>query len=93
MGQRVGANQRQFHRIKKWLREGATQEFISKRENIEPQSLERICAHLEGRPVRQLKLEENPEYNRLMAENAALKAKLGQEEPEDEQSEDDEDED
>lgn len=77
MGQRVGANQRQFHRIKGWLKEGVPQHIISKRLNIEPQSLEKICAHLEGRPMRHLQMEENPEYNRLMAENAALKAKLG----------------
>ena len=87
MGQRVGANTRQYHRIKKWLGEGMPQHIISKRLNIEPQSLERICAGIEGREVRQLQMEANPEYNRLKAENEALKEKLGDE------SEDEEDED
>jgi hypothetical protein len=88
MGQRVGANQRQFHRIKNWLKEGVPQHIISKRLNIEPQSLEKICAHIEGREMRHLQMEQNPEYNRLMAENAALKAKLGDDEPEDDEDED-----
>jgi hypothetical protein len=88
MGQRVGANQRQYHRIKNWLKEGVPQHIISKRLNIEPQSLERICANIEGREVRQLQMEENPEYNRLKAENEALKAKLGDDEPEDDEDED-----
>ncbi len=88
MGQRVGANQRQYHRIKKWLGEGVPQHIISKRLNIEPQSLEKICAHLEGRSMRHLEMEQNPEYNRIMAENAALRAKLGEDEPEDDEDED-----
>lgn len=84
MGQRVGANQRQYHQIKKLLKDGQSQHIISKMLNIEPQSLEKICAHLEGREERQLTLEENPQYNKLKAENAALKAKLGEDEEDDE---------
>ena len=88
MGQRVGANQRQYHRIKNWLKEGVPQHIISKRLNIEPQSLEKICSHIEGRETKQLQMEENPEYNRLKEENEALKAKLGDDEPEDDEDED-----
>lgn len=81
MGQRVGANQKQFHKIKKMLEEGVPQSRIAETFNIEPQSLEKICAHIEGREEVRLVLQDNPEMNLLMAENARLKAALG--EPED----------
>lgn len=88
MGQRVGANQRQYHRIKNWLKEGVPQHIMQRRLNMTAQSLEHICAHLEGREEKQLQVEENPEYNRLKAENEALKVKLGEDEPEDDEDED-----
>lgn len=83
MGQRVGLNQSQFHKLKQRLADNVPFDHIVTEFNVEPQSLENIIAHLEDREPRTLAIEDNPEMNRLMAENAALRARLGIEDDED----------
>lgn len=83
MGQRVGANAKQHNKIKRLLADNVPQQQIAEMFNIEPQSLEKICAHIEGREEVQLVLQDNPEMNLLMAENKRLKAQLGIEETDD----------
>jgi len=52
---------------------------------MEPQSLERIVAHLEGREERNLAMEDNPAVARIAEENARLKAKLEEVEEDDDE--------
>jgi DNA-binding transcriptional MerR regulator len=82
---RVGANARQYSQIKRWLKEGMPQHVIARQLRMEPQSLERIVAHLEGREERNLALEENPTMARIAEENARLKAKLEETEEDDDE--------
>jgi DNA-binding transcriptional MerR regulator len=81
---RVGANARQHSQIKRWLKEGMPQHVIARQLRMEPQSLERIVAHLEGREERNLAMEDNPAVARIAEENARLKAKLEEVEEDDE---------
>jgi hypothetical protein len=76
MGQRVGANVRQYHKIKKMHAEGVSAHVIAKTFRMTPQSLEKILAHLDGRAERVIEAVENPELAKLKAENEALKAKI-----------------
>lgn len=80
---RVGANARQHSQIRRWLKDGMPQHVIARQLRMEPQSLERIVAHIEGREERNLALEENPTIARIARENAELKAKLEEVEEED----------
>lgn len=73
---RVGANARQFVRIKKMLKEGTPPAIIAKTIQMTDQSLEKIIAHLEGRKEKTLALENNPEVNAMRIENAELAARL-----------------
>ena len=82
---RVGANARQYSQIKRWLKDGMPQHVIARQLRMEPQSLERIVAHLEGREERNLALEENPTMARIAEENARLKAKLEEVEEDDDE--------
>lgn len=88
---RVGANARQYAQIKKHLKDGVPQHIISKMLRIEPQSLEKIIANLEGREEKILELEENPKVQAMSAENEDLRAKLAAYEGD--KGEEDEDED
>jgi hypothetical protein len=81
---RVGANVRQFHRIKKMHKEGVPADVIANSIPMTPQSLERIIAGLEGRPVKTLVVEESPEIQELRLANAQLAQKLAKyEDPQD----------
>jgi len=82
---RVGANARQHSQIKRWLKEGVPQHVIARQLRMEPQSLERIVAHLEGREERNLAMEDNPAVARIAEENARLKAKLEEVEEDDDE--------
>jgi len=73
---RVGANARQFARIKKMHAEGIAAPIIAKTIQITDQSLEKILAALDGREERTLILDANPEANKLRIENAELTARL-----------------
>ena len=73
---RVGANARQFARIKKLHAEGTPANIIAKTIQMTDQSLEKILAHIEGRPEVALALENNPEVNAMRLENAELAARL-----------------
>ena len=81
---RVGANARQFARIKRLHKEGMLPSIIAKTIQMTDQSLEKILAHLEGRPEVVLAVEENAEVQNLRVQNAELAAKLARfEEPTD----------
>ncbi len=81
---RVGANARQFARIKRLHKEGTLPSQIAKMIQMTDQSLEKILAHLEGRPEIILAVEENEEVQALRVQNAELAAKLARyEEPTD----------
>ena len=73
---RVGANVRQFARIKKLHAEGTPAPIIAKTIQITEQSLEKILANLDGRDEVILALESNPEVNAIRLENAELAARL-----------------
>lgn len=81
---RVGANVRQFHRIKRMHAEGMSPDFIANTIQMTPQSLEKILAHLDGRKEKVLAVEENAEVQALRLQNAELAQKLAKyEEPQD----------
>lgn len=81
---RVGANARQFARIKKMHKEGTPAHIIAKTIQMTDQSLEKILASLDGRPEVALALEDNPDVKALRIANAELAAKLAKyEDPED----------
>lgn len=82
---RVGANARQHSQIRRWLKDGMPQHMIAKQLQIEPQSLERIVAHIEGREERNLAVDDNPAMARIARENAELKAKLAEVEEDDDE--------
>ena len=92
---RVGANARQFARIKRLHAEGTPPAIIAKTIQMTEQSLEKILASIDGREEVILAVEENEEVQTLRIANAELLAKLakfegpdnGEEETEDEGSE------
>ena len=89
---RVGANARQYARIKKLYAEGTPPSVIAKMIQITDQSLEKILAHLDGRDEKTLVLENNPEVAELRLQNAELAARLAKfEEPYDESQAEEED--
>ena len=73
---RVGANARQFARIKRMHAEGTPAPIIAKTIQMTDQSLEKILAHLDGREEKHLASENNPEVNKMRIENAELAARL-----------------
>lgn len=73
---RVGANARQFARIKKMHAEGTPANIIAKTISLTDQSLEKILAALDGRPEKTLALENNPEINAMRLQNAELAQRL-----------------
>lgn len=73
---RVGANARQFVRIRKMHKEGTPPAIIAKTIQMTDQSLEKILAHIDGRPEKTLALENNPEVNAMRLQNAELAARL-----------------
>jgi len=82
---RVGANARQYARIKRLHKEGMPAHIIAKTIQMTEQSLEKILANLEGRDEVILAVEENEEVQTLRVQNAELAAKLAKfEEPTDE---------
>ena len=88
---RVGANARQYARIKRLHKEGMSPHIIAKTIQMTDQSLEKILAHLEGRDEVILAIEENAEVQALRTQNAELAAKLAKfEEPTDGAQETDE---
>ncbi len=81
---RVGANVRQYHRIKKMHAEGQPALFIANTMQMTPQSLEKILAVLDGRDEKILAVEENAEVQALRLELAETAQKLAKfEEPTD----------
>lgn len=86
---RVGANVRQYHRIKKMHAEGVPAGIIANTIPLTPQSLEKILAHIDGRKEVVLAVEENAEVQALRLQVAEQAQKLARfEEPTDgEQSE------
>lgn len=86
---RVGANVRQYHRIKKMHAEGVPAEIIANTIPLTPQSLEKILAVLDGRKEVILAVEESAEVQSLRLQVAEQAQKLAKfEEPDDgEQSE------
>jgi len=81
---RVGANVRQFAKIKKMHAEGVPAPIIAKTIQMTEQSLEKILANLEGRDEVTLALKDSPELNAMRLENAELAARLAKyENPED----------
>lgn len=77
---RVGANVRQYHRIKKMHAEGQPALFIANTMQMTPQSLEKILAVLDKREEKILAVEENAEVQALRLRNAELAAKLAKHE-------------
>ncbi len=73
---RVGANARQFARIKRLHADGTPPTVIAKMIQMTEQSLEKILAHIEGRGEVILAVEENEEVQTLRLANAELAAKL-----------------
>ena len=73
---RVGANVRQFHRIKKMHKEGYPADVIANSIPMTPQSLEKILAHLDGRKEVTLAVEENAEVQALRLQVAEQAQKL-----------------
>lgn len=81
---RVGANVRQYHRIKKMHAEGVPAEIIANSIPMTPQSLEKILAVLDGRPEVILAVEESAEVQALRLQVAEQAQKLAKfEEPDD----------
>ncbi|MES0344004.1 MAG: hypothetical protein ABUK16_07795 [Anaerolineales bacterium] len=81
---RVGANVRQYHRIKKMHAEGQPALFIANTMQMTPQSLEKILAVLDGREEKILAVEENAEVQSLRLQLAEQAQKLAKfEEPAD----------
>lgn len=81
---RVGANVRQYHRIKKMHSEGVSPEVIANTIQMTPQSLEKILAHLDGRDEKILAVEENAEVQALRLKVAEQAQKLAKyEDPQD----------
>jgi predicted RND superfamily exporter protein len=81
---RVGANVRQFHRIKKMHAEGVPADVIANSIPLTPQSLEKILAHMDGRAEVVLAVEENAEVQALRLQVAEQAQKLARfEEPTD----------
>ena len=81
---RVGANVRQYHRIKKMHAEGHPALFIANTMQMTPQSLEKILAVLDGREEKILAVEENAEVQSLRLQLAEQAQKLAKfEEPTD----------
>ncbi len=81
---RVGANARQYARIKRLHKEGVSAHVIAKTIQMTDQSLEKILAHLDGREEVILAIEENEEVQALRSKNAELAARLAKfEEPDD----------
>lgn len=81
---RVGANARQYAKIKRMHAEGMPAGIIAKTIQMTDQSLEKILAHLDGRPEVQLAVDNNPDVQSLRLENAELAARLAKyEEPQD----------
>ena len=81
---RVGANVRQYHRIKKMHAEGQPALFIANTMQMTPQMLDKILAVLDKREEKILAVEENAEVQALRLRNAELAAKLAKhEEPAD----------
>ncbi len=78
---RVGANVRQYHRIKKMHAENVPADIIAMSIPLTPQSLEKILAGLDGRKEKILAVEENAEVQELrlkVAEQAQKLAKFGE---------------
>jgi len=73
---RVGANARQYARIKRMHAENTPPGIIARTINMTPQSLEKILAHLDDRDEVVLAIEENPEVQAMRIENAELAARL-----------------
>ncbi len=73
---RVGANARQYARIKKMHAEGTPAKIIAATIQITDQSLEKILAHLDGRDEVVLALEDSPVVAELRLQNADLLARL-----------------
>lgn len=81
---RVGANVRQYHRIKKMHAEGVPPEVIAMSIPLTPQSLEKILAVMDGREEVVLAVEENAEVQELRLKVAEQSQKLAKyEEPTD----------
>ncbi|KKN09738.1 hypothetical protein LCGC14_1043700 [marine sediment metagenome] len=81
---RVGANVRQYHRIKKMHAEGVSADIIAMSIPLTPQSLEKILAHIDGREEVTLAVEENAEVQALRLEVAQQAARLAKfEDPQD----------
>lgn len=88
---RVGANARQFARIKKLHAAGTPAPIIAKTIQMTDQSLERILAGLDDREVKILAIDENPEVQKMRIENAELLARLAKyENPDNGEEKDDE---
>jgi hypothetical protein len=73
---RVGANVRQYARIKRLHADGTPPPAIAKMIQMTEQSLEKILAHLDGRDEVILAVEENEEVQSLRLANAELAARL-----------------
>ena len=81
---RVGANARQFARIKRMHKEGTPPYIIAKTIQMTDQSLEKILAHLDGRDEIILAVDNDPNVQKLRLENAELAARLAKyEDPDD----------
>ncbi len=81
---RVGANVRQYHRIKKMHSEGVSANIIAMSIPLTPQSLEKILAHIDGREEVTLAVEENAEVQALRLQVAEQAQKLAKfEDPQD----------
>ena len=81
---RVGANARQYARIRKMHKEGTPAGIIAKTIQMTEQSLEKILAHLDGREEVILAVDSDPNVKALRLQNAELAARLAKyEEPED----------
>jgi hypothetical protein len=73
---RVGANARQFARIKQMHAEGTPPAIIARTIQMTDQSLEKILANIDGREEKHLASENNPDVNKMRIENAELAARL-----------------
>lgn len=81
---RVGANARQYARIKKMHAEGTPAKIIATSIQMTEQSLEKILANLDGREEVTLALKDSPVVAELRLANADLLARLAKfEEPND----------
>jgi len=73
---RVGANSRQFAKIRKMHQEGVPAGIIAKTIQITDQSLEKILASLDGRDEVTLAVDNDPNVKALRSQNAELAARL-----------------